>query len=296
MWQKLFKRLWSYLFLALILGGVYLGFQLLPKYLSIPEEQLAQAQAGVTENASWEPVIRRVGGADMVLVPAGCFMMGSTAEQLEEAFSSCNTYYGVFGCKQDFENEQPAHQVCLTKPFWIDLTPVTNLQYGSSSNRGSFNSPVRELNWPRETVTWEEAAAYCLERGARLPTEAEWEFAARGPDALIYPFGNVYDIHKVTLQKIEPPPVGQKPEGAPWVGALDMSGGVAEWVADWFAPYSPDPQTDPVGPPSGELRITRGGSWFVHAAFFVRGAFREPQKPDYATSVIGFRCAADLTP
>jgi formylglycine-generating enzyme required for sulfatase activity len=63
-----------------------------------------------------------------------------------------------------------------------------------------------------------------------------------------------------------------------------------------MTPYSPDPQTDPVGPPSGELRITRGGSWFVHAASFVRGAFREPQKPVYATSVIGFRCAANYAP
>jgi formylglycine-generating enzyme required for sulfatase activity len=175
-------------------------------------------------------------------------------------------------------------------------TPVTNRNYGSSSNKGQWNSPYRGSSWPRESVIWQEAADFCAQRGARLPTEAEWEFAGRGPDGLIYPFGNHYDIHKVTLNKINPVPVGQKPEGASWAGVLDMSGGITEWVADWYGPYPPDKQTDPVGPPDGELRIVRGGSWFAHAAYFVRTTFREALSPDYFTSVVGFRCVRDFTP
>ena len=289
------KRVWPYLIIILIVGGIIVAINILPKLLPIPAEQLMQAQQGVTENAAWQPVIRRIEGADMVLVPAGCFNMGGTDEQLEEAFNSCDSYYGSYGCQQSFENEQPVHRVCLTKPYWIDRTPVTNSQYGSSSNKGQRNSPYRGSSWPRESVTWQEAADFCAQRGARLPTEAEWEFAGRGPDVTIYPFGNQYDIHKATLNKISPVPVGQKPEGASWVGVLDMSGGIAEWVVDWYGSYPPETQTDPGGPPSGELRIARGGSWFAHAAYFVRTAFREALSPDYATSVVGFRCVRDYT-
>ena len=280
----------------LIVGATIATINILPKRLPIPTEQLMLAQQGVTDNAAWQPIIRHIAGADMVLVPAGCFEMGSTDAQLEEALNSCSSYYGVYGCQQSFENEQPPHQVCLSQPYWIDLTAVTNRQYGASSNQGYQNSPGRDSDWPRETVTWQAAANFCAQRGARLPTEAEWEFAARGPDALIYPYGNQYDIHKVTLRKISPVTVGQKPEGASWVGTLDISGGIGEWVADWYGSYSPETQTDPLGPLNGELRIARGGNWFAHAAYFVRTTFREALSPDFATSAVGFRCATDFTP
>ena len=100
----------------------------------------------------------------------------------------------------------------------------------------------------------------------------------------------------MTLHKLNPVPVGRKPGGASWVGALDMSGGIAEWVADWYGPYSAYPITDPIGPPSGDLRITRGGDWFAHAAYFVRTTYREPHKPDFASSAVGFRCSVDYVP
>ena len=280
----------------LLIGGLLAIVPFLPGLLPVPEAQSALALGGVTQNANWEPVIRRIAGFNMALVPSGCFTMGSTDEQLEEALNSCNRYYGAFGCQQSFESEQPAHEVCLTKPFWIDVTAVTNRQYGSSSSLKSETSPYRGPNWPRESVTWQEAVDFCAQRGARLPTEAEWEYAARGPDALIYPFGNQYDIHKVTLYKLNPTDVGKKPEGASWVGTLDTSGGIAEYVSDWYGPYLSEPQTDPTGPASGELRIARGGSWFAHAAYFVRTSFREPLSPDFSTSVVGFRCVRDFAP
>jgi len=272
---------------------VAFGIMRIPYYLPIPENQFDQAVEGVTENSLWTPVVRSIDGFNMALVPSGCFEMGSTDAQLEEAYSSCESYYGALGCQEDFSNEQPSHMVCISQPFWIDETSVTNRQYGSDSRLDS-SFPQKESNWPREAVTWEMASDFCAQRNGRLPTEAEWEYASRGPDSLIYPFGNTYDIHLVTLRKISPAPVNEKPEGASWVGAQDMSGGIAEWVYDWYGPYSSNSQTDPTGPVSGAERIVKGGSWFAHAAYFVRAAYREPLDPDFSSSMTGFRCVRDF--
>jgi formylglycine-generating enzyme required for sulfatase activity len=274
----------------------YLGVRLVPGLIPVSGDQSLFAQRGVSNNEAWEPVIRRMDGVEMVLVPSGCFVMGSPDPQLQDAVESCNTYYGVFGCQEDLTNEQPAHQVCISEPYWIDRTPVTNRQVRAYPEIGGLRSGYPAPSIPRGSVTWEEAAEICAWRGARLPTEAEWEFAARGPDALTYPFGDAYDIEKVSLRKISPVPVGEIPEGASWVGALDMSGGISEWVADWYGPYPSSPQTDPIGPPSGELRIARGGSWFAHASFFVRAAYREVLSPEHATSTVGFRCTRRALP
>ena len=284
------KKLWLSLLLFLLVVGLIFTLRALPKYLPLTEQEFQLAVKGVATNDEWKPIIRKHGGLDMVLVPAGCFMMGATDEQLEEALASCDTYYGVHGCQQSFEHEQPPHQVCLSEPYWIGLTAVTNRQYGTSGS--SWNTP----SWPRETVNWQQAADFCQQRGARLPTEAEWEYAARGPDALIYPWGNEYDIHKATLRKISPAPVGKKPEGASWVGAMDMSGGIGEWVFDWYGKYPLEEETNPTGAPNGKLRIVRGGNWFAHASFFVRTTFRDPLDPEFSTSSVGFRCARDFSP
>jgi formylglycine-generating enzyme required for sulfatase activity len=254
-------------------------------------------------NADWVPVIQDFDGVEMVYVPAGCFMMGSTDEQIEAAFQQCEEEWGTGACDPAwFEGEAPAHEVCLDA-FWIDRTEVTNAQYGSS---GYFSGD----NLPRERVTWFEARDFCESRGARLPTEAEWEYAARGPEGWIYPWGNEFDETRVNICDTNcgedwhnaeyddgyalTAPVGSYPDGASWVGALDLSGNVWEWVADWYsAEYYgtlADGVVNPPGPDSGDHRVLRSGSWDFFA-YLVRAANRHWVFPDSRDLSSGFRCA-----
>ncbi len=260
----------------------------------LPAAVLEDARAGVRENTDWQPVFRKLDGLDLVLVPAGCFTMGSTEAQLLEAVDSCERYFGPGRCKVDFAvSETPAHEVCFSDPFWIGETEVTNRQYGSNSSTDMVNM-YRGPDWPRETVTWDEAAQYCQAHNARLPSEAEWEYAARGPSNLIYPWGNEYDLAKVISGRLNPQDVASTPGGVSWVGAFDLSGSVEEWVADWYAPYAPGSVTDPQSPAAGETRVLRGGDWYSYAGFFVRTTQRDSATPDTANSTIGFRCARDV--
>jgi len=219
----------------------------------------------VTRNADWTPIIQAFDGVAMARVPAGCFMMGSNAGQ---------------------SDEQPVHEVCFDTPFWIDVTEVTNGQYGSE---GNFKGADR----PRESVSWNEAKAHCEQRGARLPTEAEWEYAARGPDNWVYPWGNSFVADNVVYSgnsNSQTASVGSKPGGVSWVGALDLSGNVWEWVADWYGTYPSEKQVNPSGLGSGVYRALRGGAWN-----FVDSDLRAPNRswgnPTGRLNVIGFRCA-----
>ncbi|MBN1123122.1 MAG: SUMF1/EgtB/PvdO family nonheme iron enzyme [Anaerolineae bacterium] len=231
----------------------------------------------VTANADWEPVIELIDGVEMALVPAGCFEMGSTK----------------------FSTEEPVHTVCFVEPFWIDVYEVTNEQYGSIGCEDTSWEPDQ----PRNCVRWKQARNHCEGRGGRLPTEAEWEYAARGPDGLIYPWGDVFVPDKVVYQvnsNGRSVIVGSRPEGVSWVGAYDMSGNIEEWINDPYISnyYQSLPATsiNPQGPGAGDIRVVRGGSFPSPLSDMLRASNRAGYQPFEKVSTVGFRCARGYQP
>jgi serine/threonine-protein kinase len=215
----------------------------------------------------------------MVYVPAGGFTMGEGSA---------------------------AHNVSLDA-YWIDKTVVTNFMFikcvsagacqppnpTSSYTRPSYYTDPQYVDYPVIYIDWYRAESYCKWADARLPTEAEWEKAARGTDDRVYPWGNILENTRLNYNKIigDTTAVGSYPSGASPYGALDMAGNVWEWVNDYFDPnyYANSPASNPQGPPSGP-GLLRGGSWFTSASG-VRSTFRiafNRDQPDYS---FGFRCA-----
>jgi len=222
----------------------------------------------VPGNTAWQPVSKTFNGAEMVEVPTGCFMIGS---------------------EKGRRDEQPVRQICFDKPFWIDRYEVSNGQYGS-------DGPFAGANKPRSNLTWFEARDFCAKRGAHLPTEAEWEYAARGPDSLLYPWGDkfvpdnlVYDGN-FNNQLAE---IGSRPGGVSWVGAYDLAGNAWEWVSSLYRPY-------PYNANDGRenlndttnRRVYRGGigSYIDYGTSAAKRFWLLPSGRDW---FIGFRCAKD---
>ena len=258
-------------------------------------------------------------GVNMVLVPAGPFEMGSRAEVGIEA---CEQLYAEGECiRADYVDEEPVHSVILDD-FYIDTYEVTNAQYAncvaedvcnpptktSSFTRDLYYGEPKYYNYPVIYVRWEDANTYCSWRGARLPTEAEWEKAARGTEGLIYPWGKDFDgeitnfcdrncffdwANEVFNDGYgDTAEVGEYPAGVSPYGVEDMAGNVWEWVADWYSPdyYQDSPVENPVGSSYGENRVLRGGAWNANGSI-LRTTTRFPEKPDGSFYNIGFRCA-----
>ncbi len=229
--------------------------------------------------------------AGMVLIPGGVFQMGSL----------------------DSEDEQPVRLVQVDT-FWIDVLEVTVAEYTECVNAGACVSPSMgdDYNYytagredhPINGVNWQQSVYYCswADGGMkRLPTEAEWEKAARGPAGNIYAWGDEPEpgCDRVVMGPAGEGcgagstwPVGGKPSGASTYGVLDMAGNVQEWVADWYGMYETTSTDNPTGHADGTQRVLRGGHWKDPLSTSFRGAVRVPASPSSdIDSTMGFRCA-----
>jgi len=243
-------------------------------------EEMKKAQRAALDELKGKGVTPPEG---MVLVPAGEFEMGA---------------------KDGDEDEKPVRQVALNA-FWIDQHEVTNAQFGQFVQatgykpEGGWQAEGGRGNYPAVKVTWNDAVAYAQWAGKRLPTEAEWEKAARGTDGRLWPWGNEMEADKANVEGqadgfSEAAPVGTFTTGASVWGALDLAGNVWEWCADAYVPYSPSPPLPKGGKGgvTGLCRVIRGGS-FVSTTKAVRGAERAALLPTVALNQVGFRCVKD---
>lgn len=227
-------------------------------------------------------VVNAKDGTVLVFIPPGEFMMGSPEGQGKE-------------------DEHPRHAVFLDG-YYIAAKEVTQAQYRRFCQESKREMPEQNVqgdDLPVVNVTWEDAAAYCRWAGLRLPTEAEWEKAARGGADTVYWWGDIGLHTQANFSGISGPdkwdevsPVGSFPANR--YGVYDTAGNVWEWVADWFDPgyYQKSPAKDPPGPASGDTRILRGGSW-DGPADYMRPARRAYDVRDYSSTLLGFRCARD---
>lgn len=239
---------------------------------------------------------------DLCLIPAGQFTMGSD---------------------NDLPNEAPAHEIYLDA-YYIGKTEVTNAEYypfwletgGSDSPHTPISYGETFGTWPEIAktkpdypvvgVSWDSAVAYAAWHGMRLPTEAEWEKAARGTESKRWPWGDTFtqrikgttrhaNIWKQSGADLQP--VRTYPTGVSPYGVYDMAGNVWEWVADRYSDtyYRRGPDRNPKGPGVGSRRVVKGGSW-LNPEMFARCSTRIGQYPAIGTSFIGFRIAKDATP
>ncbi len=249
--------------------------------------------------------IRETDEMRQLFVPADTFWMGSL-------LTAANAN----------KDEMPQHEVALTA-FWLDKTEVTAAQFAiflnavgnqrehgmdwvdlthSSSNvtqdNGEFFAVPGMDDKPITLVSWYGANAYCQWAGGQLPTEAQWEYAARGPALHAYPWGGLPPTCDQAQFRVCPVGVqsagSKSPAGDSWLGAVDMGGNVWEWTADWYGEYETAVTTNPTGPAFGSNRVLRGGSWGSES-WMTRTAYRHHAIPTYQSVFYGFRCVVPHT-
>jgi serine/threonine-protein kinase len=243
-------------------------------------------------------------GATLVFVPQGDFSMGAGADQLLEA---CGRFRS--DCRREwFTNIEPERTVTLDA-FWMDETEVTNKMYKACVDAGKCAPPFQSNSYTRKKyfdnprydeypviyISWYQAEAYCEYAGRRLPTEAEWEKAARGTDGRLFAWG-ANPPHKTLLNYGlnvgDVTPVKKYPGGVSPYGAYDMLGNAWEWVADWYDEnyYQTAPSINPLGPELGTFKVSRGSAW-TYYDFDTFVTDRYGNNPATTNNVIGFRCA-----
>lgn len=296
-------------FIVLVLGIVYLSSLNKPSATTQPTSENTQTQVAITltqdtvdpsvtasPKSTSTPVstltpiplpteITDAKGVSMALVPAGDFIMGSGGS-----------------------NEKSAHTVYLDD-YYIDKYEVTNASYkecvdadvcllpsntGSASRGSYYGNPIFD-HYPVIYVSWNSANSYCEWRNTSLPTEAQWEKAARGDDARTYPWGEETSCNRTNYSSCvgDTTEVGSYPSGVSPYGIYDLAGNVWEWVADWYSDgyYQDSPTTNPTGPNIGQFRVLRGGSWINHSDL-ISSSIRDKDYPTYNGGLVGFRCAS----
>jgi len=255
--------------------------------------------------------------AEMAYVPSGEFPMGLSDSELDWIMSQ---EWEMSLERKNYTDEQPQHMVSLDG-FWIYTNEVTNAQfaaflnamgnqqeggmpwydlesgYGQIDSNGTWMPQSGFANYPAIEVTWYGATAYCGWAGGHLPTEAQWEKAARGSEGRRFPWGDAMpDCNHANFGTCEngTVAVGSFPDGASPCGALDMSGNAAEWVADWYGEtyYSSSPSESPLGPTTGDYRVMRGGAWILYG-WFQMTTSRTMNAPHESDIMTGFRCVVD---
>ena len=298
MWAR---RMVSVVLVGLLLSGLSLGHGLAVADEPVPvnpepvspkpaEQTRRSAKRSPAPKATALPKLpaTRLGqdGAPMVLVPAGEFTMGS---------------------EQGDDDEQPVHRVDLDS-FYLDTFEVTNGRFAKfvaaiqSEPPWGFadqETPVVQADRPVRWVNWLEATGYCLWAGKRLPTEAEWEKAARGPEGRTYPWGTdpptaAHAVFGLTEGAETVSPIGNRNLGSSLYGVHDLAGNLYEWVTDWYDEtfYRRQPARNPHGPVEGTTKVQRGGS-YINGPYRLRSAFRTKGDPTEHDPHVGFRCAQD---
>jgi serine/threonine-protein kinase len=291
-----------------------------PTATEVPVEKPAATEAPLA--ATEAPAQSDMTGEDgmiMLYVPEGSFTMGSDAD---DALAECQKFRT--DCSRDwFTNEEPPHSVYLDA-FWIDETEVTNAMYAKCVSEGACMEPTDASsytnpsyygnskfdNYPVIYVDWNMANTYCSWAGRELPTEAEWEKAARGTDGNIYPWGNTFDGTALNFCDVncsfdwsdkslndkyaDVSPVGNYPSGQSAYGAYDMAGNVWEWVNDWYDVY-PGGDANASTDFGQTYRVLRGGSW-DYINNYARSANRNRGTPVVTNYFVGFRCARGTSP